>query len=196
MPVRACLPTWTETLSSVKNHLVKIVPNHAIQFQCTNSTCFYPLLFSYIDQFNVRQKHYRTHEQLCKPLATNGMMGRGNQMIQMRRDCLLGDMKCTTQLHKHQWKHTFLFPPTKSVFTELLKAQTHSCGEVILLCPTTSPALCHHFINRSCNALSSACSVVCLVSPSCAPEQRGLHTAGLCWPSKAHCRAAGGQAGR
>lgn len=84
------------------------------------------------------------------------------------------------------------FPPvTKPVFAQLLKAQTHSSGEVIILWPTTSPAICHQFVHRSCNALSSACLLACLDSPSHAPEQRGLPqlgSAGLVWgqPSKSH----------
>lgn len=36
------------------------------------------------------------------PMAVNGMMDRDNQMIQMGRGCLLGDVKRTAQLHEHQ----------------------------------------------------------------------------------------------
>lgn len=137
------------------------------------------------------------------PKAANGMMGRGNQMIQMGRGYLLGHMKSTTQLHEHQWTHT----SSVSFFPNLCSCSSLKLRYTLVgkwsFCGPPHPQL---FVTISSTgvamlwALSSA-QLLVLTLPR-APGQHGLHTAGLCWPRSEPSpvnhtsRAAGVQAGR
>lgn len=106
-------------------------------------------------------------------------MGRDNKTIQMGRGCLSGDIRSTTQLHKHQWKHNYFCFLLQNLWSHSSLKLRHTLTGKWLFCGPLHPQL---FVTTSLTGVAMLWALPAQLSLSHAPEQRGLHTAGLCCP--------------